>query len=311
MLESAIARARRHDLGVGVLFLDLDNFKLVNDSLGHHAGDELLDQLGERLRRCTRETDLVARQGGDEFLLLLADLERGPGAMPGTDAALLVAESVADRVREALQRAVRPGRHASSSSSASIGISLFPQDAHDAESLLKNADAAMYQSKKHEPGGYVVYASSDDDPAQRLSFTTRLRQAVADGELGAALPADRGPGRRARCDSVEALVRWQHPNGGLVPPGEFIPLAEEMGLIEAIGDWVLDELARQHAEWRAQGVDLRDRLQPVAAAAVDGPPGGEAARQARDARRRARATSTSRSPSRRRWPIPTGRRRSC
>ena len=96
MLETAIARARRHDLGVGVLFLDLDNFKLVNDSLGHHAGDELLRQLAERLRGCTRETDLVARQGGDEFLLLLADLERGDGARRGTDAGMLVAESVAD-----------------------------------------------------------------------------------------------------------------------------------------------------------------------------------------------------------------------
>ena len=103
MLESAITRARRHDLGVGVLFLDLDNFKLVNDSLGHHAGDVLLAQLGERLKGCTRETDMVARQGGDEFLLLLSDLERGAGPIPGTEAALIVAESVAERVHEALQ----------------------------------------------------------------------------------------------------------------------------------------------------------------------------------------------------------------
>ena len=103
MLETAIARARRHDLGVGVLYLDLDNFKLVNDSLGHHAGDELLKQLAERLSGCTRETDLVARQGGDEFLLLLADLERGMGPVEGTEAGMFVAESVATRVHEALQ----------------------------------------------------------------------------------------------------------------------------------------------------------------------------------------------------------------
>ena len=110
MLEAAIARARRHDLGVGVLYLDLDNFKLVNDSLGHHAGDELLKQLAERLRGCTRETDLVARQGGDEFLLLLADLERGIGPVAGTDAGLLVAESVADAGARGAPGALRPGR---------------------------------------------------------------------------------------------------------------------------------------------------------------------------------------------------------
>ena len=150
MLEAAIARARRHDLGVGVLYLDLDNFKLVNDSLGHHAGDELLKQLADRLRGCTRETDLVARQGGDEFLLLLADLERGIGPVAGTDAGLLVAESVATRVHEALQEPFDLGG-VEFFTSASLGVSLFPQDATDAISLLKNADTAMYQSKKAEP----------------------------------------------------------------------------------------------------------------------------------------------------------------
>ena len=152
MLEIAISRARRHDLGVGVVFLDLDNFKLVNDSLGHAAGDQLLAQLGERLRGCTREEDLVARQGGDEFLLLLSDLDRDPGPMPGTDAAMLVAESVAARVHEALSEPF----HLNGTefiATGSVGISLFPQDALDAEALMKNADSAMYQSKRNEPGG--------------------------------------------------------------------------------------------------------------------------------------------------------------
>ncbi len=144
MLESALARARRFDHGVGVLFLDLDNFKLVNDSLGHHAGDQLLIQLAERLRVCTRETDTVARLSGDEFLLLLADLERGAGA---PDAALLIAESVAARVREALEQPFDLGG-SEFFVSASIGISLYPQDASDAEMLLRNADAAMYRSKE-------------------------------------------------------------------------------------------------------------------------------------------------------------------
>jgi diguanylate cyclase (GGDEF)-like protein/PAS domain S-box-containing protein len=250
MLGGSIARARRHDLGVGVIYLDLDNFKLVNDSLGHQAGDMLLSQLGERLRECTRETDLVARQGGDEFLLLLSDLERGSGTLPGTDAAMLVAESVATRVHEALREPFDLDG-IEFFASASLGISLFPTDANDATGLLRNADAAMYQSKRNAPGGYVLFSSDDDDPMERLSLSTRLRRAVEDKNwvLHYQPILDLGDGT---VKGVEALVRWQDPNGGIVPPGEFIPLAEEMGLIEAIGDWVLEELTSQHRLWRTQ-----------------------------------------------------------
>jgi diguanylate cyclase (GGDEF)-like protein/PAS domain S-box-containing protein len=255
MLETAIARARRHNLGVGVLYLDLDNFKLVNDSLGHHAGDELLTQLAERLRGCTRETDMVARQGGDEFLLLLADLERGMGPVSGTDAGVLVAESVSTRVHEALQEPFDLGG-VEFFASASIGVSLFPLDADDATSLLKNADTAMYQSKKADPGGYVVYASGADDAIERLSLTTRLRRAVEQQHwvLHWQPVVELTEGRAS---GVEALIRWREPNGGLVAPGEFIPIAEELGLIEAIGDWVIDEVARQRKAWEADGIDVR------------------------------------------------------
>jgi diguanylate cyclase (GGDEF)-like protein/PAS domain S-box-containing protein len=253
MLDKAVARARRNDTGVGVVFLDLDNFKLVNDSLGHHAGDLLLAQLADRLRVVTRDTDLVARQGGDEFMILLGDLERGEAG--DEDPALLIARTVAGRIREVMEE---PFDLAGTPfyASGSIGISLFPQDASDAEALLKNADHAMYQSKRNEPGGFVVFDSRVEDAMQRLSMTTRLREAVQHEPwvLHWQPVIDLSDGRIV---GVEGLIRWLEPNGGIVPPGEFIPLAEELGLIEAIGDWVIGELIRQQAEWRSAGIEIQ------------------------------------------------------
>jgi diguanylate cyclase (GGDEF)-like protein/PAS domain S-box-containing protein len=254
MLEAAIRRARRAETGVGVLFLDLDNFKLVNDSLGHHAGDLLLAQLADRLRACTREVDLVARQGGDEFLVLLADLERS-GEVDGIDPALAVVESIATRIKDVFTEPFDLGGTLFYAT-GSIGISLLPQDAPDADSLLKNADHAMYQSKRHEPGGFVVFSSGGDSAMEKLALTTRLREAVAQEPwvLHWQPVIDLATGRM---QGVEGLIRWLEPNGGIVPPGEFIPLAEELGLIEAIGHWVVGELARQQAIWTAAGLDLR------------------------------------------------------
>jgi diguanylate cyclase (GGDEF)-like protein/PAS domain S-box-containing protein len=254
MLDTSLARARRNDTGIGVVFLDLDNFKLVNDSLGHHSGDLLLAQLADRLRASVRDTDLVARQGGDEFMILLSDLERT--AVPGTvDPAMAVAESVAERIRESM---ATPFDLAGTAfyATGSIGISLFPQDATDASSLLKNADHAMYQSKRHEPGGYTVFAARGEDAMQKLSLTTRLREAVAQEPwvLHWQPILELATGRVVE---VEGLIRWPDPAGGLVAPGEFIPLAEELGLIEAIGDWVLGEVGRQRAAWRDEGLPLR------------------------------------------------------
>ena len=254
LLELTMARARRNDLGVAVVSVDLDDFKLVNDSLGHDIGDQLIVLLADRLREATRDTDLVARPGGDEFLLLLGDLDLTPPVPGGTDGATIAAESVAVRVQEALKA---PFEIAGTELyvTASQGISVFPLDAKDPAGLLSNADTAMFISKKSGPGGYLVHSDRDADAMSRLSMSTRLRKAVELKQwtlhYQPLIELDSGD-----MYGVEALIRWPEPNGGLVPPGEFIPLAEEMGLIEAIGDWVVEEICRQDAQWRAEGLTL-------------------------------------------------------
>ncbi len=254
LLGLSLARARRNDLGVAVVSVDLDNFKLVNDSLGHDAGDDLIVQLAERLRYAIRDTDLVSRPGGDEFLLLLADIDRTPPMPGGQDGATIVAESVAMRVQESLNEAFEVGG-TELYLTASLGISVFPLDADGAVDLVKNADAAMFKSKKSAPGGYIVHTAADADAMSQLSLSTRLRKAVEQKQwtLHYQPLIELATGSMY---GVEALIRWPEPNGGLVPPGEFIPLAEEMGLIEAIGDWVLEEICRQDAMWRAEGLTL-------------------------------------------------------
>jgi diguanylate cyclase (GGDEF)-like protein/PAS domain S-box-containing protein len=253
-LELAISRARRHGHGIAVLYLDLDAFKLVNDSLGHRAGDQLLVQLSERLQASTRDTDLVARQSGDEFLMLLSDLESGPALHDESEGARIVAESVARRVHRTLQEpfelegtAIRV--------SGSIGISLFPRDGVDPETLLRNADTAMYEAKRHARGGYLLYAAGEEAPLEKLALSTRLRHAVEEQQwiLHYQPIVDLTDGRMM---GVEALVRWHEPDGTMVPPGDFIPLAEELGLIEQIGDWVIGETARQQRQWRDAGLEL-------------------------------------------------------
>ncbi len=251
-LELSVARAARANLCVAVLYLDVDNFKLVNDSLGHHAGDALLQQLAERLARCTRDTDLVARQGGDEFLLLLADLDRGEDASDAP--AVATVELVARRIQEALRDPFDLG-DTEFYACGSIGVSLYPRDALDGESLMKNADAAMYVSKRQQPGGMTFYLHGAGDARQRLSFATRLRRAVDEERwlLHYQPVIDLLDGSMA---GVEALIRWDDGSGGIVPPGEFIPVAEELGLIEAIGDWVIDEMAAQQRAWASEGLDI-------------------------------------------------------
>jgi predicted signal transduction protein with EAL and GGDEF domain len=213
-------------------------------------------QVAERLGTITRQTDLVARRGSDEFLLLLADLEGGADDLApfAPEDAYNSAESAAQRVQEALREPFDVSGN-ELYASASIGLSVFPTDAADADSLLKNADAAMYWSKKAGPGGYRVFAEENADAPTQLTLATRLRRAVDEQSwILHYQPLIELASRRVF--GVEALVRWKDAARGLISPAEFIPLAEKMGLIGAIGEWVIEELCRQDVAWRARGLEL-------------------------------------------------------
>lgn len=250
-VELALARANRSDLALAVLSLDVDGFKLANDTLGTDGGDELLRAIVERLGTTIRETDTLARRGGDEFLILLADLERG--AVGEMGAPLLFSETVAGRIREEFSR---PFTIDGSDVfvTMSIGISVFPDDASDVQALLVNSETAMLASKQAGPGGFAAADVGSIDSATKFAFVQKLRRAVEREEwvlhyqpiVQLATGAIKG---------VEALIRWQ-TDGEMVPPNEFIPLAEELGLIETIGDWVVSEIVRQDERWRAEGLEL-------------------------------------------------------
>ena len=245
-LELALARARRNGAAVALLYVDLDDFKLVNDSLGHAAGDELLCRIAMELRTRTRETDLLARQGGDEFLLLLSDLDGDQAPDDAAAAAASVMQALADPFTIS---------GAEFHIGASIGISVFPRDAEDAESLLKHADAAMYQAKAAGRNEITVYAHEAGRGLERLSMTTRLRRAIAENQL----ELHWQPVVALHDDSIhalEALVRWKDPERGqVVLPHDFVPFAEDTGLIDRLGDWVVDALVDQRRSWRSAGLD--------------------------------------------------------
>ncbi|HEU4451023.1 MAG TPA: EAL domain-containing protein [Gaiellaceae bacterium] len=238
---------------VAVLFVDLDDFKLVNDSFGHPAGDELLRAVAERLRGATRAEETVARHGGDEFLLLVTAGE-GAAGRPDVEGARYAAEAVARRIRRAL-RAPFVVSGVEIVVSASLGISLYPLDAPDTQTLLKHADAAMYKAKDEGRDRYHVYAVEGENALAQLSMAGRLRGAL-EREEGLLLHYQ----PLVRLDSaemvgVEALIRWQDGDR-LVPPLDFLPLAERMGLMGRLSDWVVAEACRQAKAWRDAGLDL-------------------------------------------------------
>lgn len=240
-LELALVQAERRGQRVGVMFIDLDRFKLVNDTYGHLLGDELLRGVAQRLRGCVRAGDTVSRQGGDEFTVLLPDLTNADDALP-----------IAQKILAELDKPFLIGDrefHAT----ASVGIATYPRDGLTAEQLMQNADIAMYEVKNNgRNGGRMFTTEMNAGHAKRLALENDLRLAVSQGQFEAHFQPQFSLSQN-RMVGVELLIRWRHPVLGLLMPGQFVALAEETGLICALSDWVLERACSQLAIWHALG----------------------------------------------------------
>lgn len=242
--EQALVTAQRHTSGCALLIIDLDHFKIINDSLGHNVGDLLLKGVSDRLQGVFGKGFTVARLGGDEFAVLIENC--------ATDSQ---AEALAQQVLEVMKAAFDIEKH-QLFISASVGISVFPSDALNAEQLLRNADSALFKAKNAGREGYALYTEELTVHAlNRIEVASDLRRALEQHELRVYYQPVHDL-NTSRLIGVEALVRWQHPLRGLVPPGEFIPIAERTGLIAEIDAWVLEQACWQMCQWQSAGVDL-------------------------------------------------------
>jgi len=242
-LKQALGLAERNGKQLAVMLIDLDNFKIINDTLGHSAGDQLLIQVAQRLSDSARQSDLVARLGGDEFVIILPDIDSP------TDAA-----NVAEKILTMLSAAYPIDGH-ELRTSPSIGICLYPDDATRSEELIKKADVAMYHAKSNGKNNYQFFRDEIQAATlKRIALEAELRKALEQQQLALYYQPQLDL-RTGHLSGVEALVRWQHPERGLVPPIDFIPIAEETGLIIPLGDWVLKQACQQMATWHANGLD--------------------------------------------------------
>jgi diguanylate cyclase (GGDEF)-like protein len=242
-LSHAITRAQRNDSRLAVLFIDLDRFKNINDALGHDVGDEVLQVVARRLSEALRASDILARLGGDEFVVIAENVTQ-----PDTVAVL------ANKLLAAVDHPL-PVRGQEFVLTASIGVSLYPGDGSDAHTLLKNADTAMYRAKEQGRNMFQFYsAQMGSANVHRLALETQLKRAAGEANQFLLHYQPRVALLDGSITGVECLVRWLHPERGLVPPAEFIPLAEELGVIQSIGDWVLRDAVRQAAEWHRAGL---------------------------------------------------------
>ncbi|MBA2490516.1 MAG: EAL domain-containing protein [Gammaproteobacteria bacterium] len=242
-LRSAIEHARRNGNTVGVLMIDVDRFKEINDTLlGHHTGDQLLIELGRRLRATVRASDTVARLGGDEFLTLVEGQNLEAALLVGAKLKAVMAEPVKLGTVEVVTE-------------VSIGVSVYPDHGEDAEALLRRADIAMYEGKRTRQSPTAYKAGREEEHLHRLALVNDLRRAAPNNELVVHYQPKIELGTRA-VTQVEALMRWRHPRYGMVPPDEFIPLAEQSGHIRALTHWLLDTVVRDCSVWRREGIEV-------------------------------------------------------
>lgn len=243
-LETAIVQARRSRNPFAVVFVDLDRFKLINDTYGHLKGDDVLIQVAERLKGALRESDTLARLGGDEFIILLPNLH-GP-----EDAGLVANKIVEDMVRPFNL----DGREMLLSSS--LGIAMYPENGEDSETLMRHSDVAMYDVKAKGKNGFAFFSPAmNDGSTRRLTVANDLRKALEDGQFDLYYQPQ-VDSRELRITGLEALIRWNHPTRGLLTAGEFVPIAEDLGMMSSLARWVLERACRDLRNWRNRGINL-------------------------------------------------------